>query len=108
MARGNCLKHTSVPAKINCHHCHHPVCSECIEETSLGQFCSADCAKKFAQFQEKWGKSGRSGGLAKLANQLVGLVVIAIVVIGAIHAAVRFGGVKALAPFDLVGKYIFK
>ena len=106
MSRGFCMTHKSVPAKTHCHQCHRPVCDECISETSLGQFCSADCASKFAQFQARWkGGSKPRGGLIK---SLVGVVFLIAIAMGAIHAAKRFGGITALAPFDVIGKYLLK
>lgn len=106
MALGFCLTHKSVPAKTHCHQCHRPVCDECIEETSLGQFCSADCASKFAQFNARWKGGGKPrGGLLK---SLVGVALLITVALGAVHVAARFGGMKALAPYDLIGKYLLK
>jgi hypothetical protein len=105
MAEKCCINHDKTPASVHCFQCHKPICQQCVMVTPHGSFCSSTCSVTYKEMQAHLkGLDGKKGGSP--AALVVKIAVAAAVVLGAIHLAVRFGGVEALKAFDLVGKFL--
>ncbi len=104
MSQHNCINHKASPAATQCVQCHKPVCKLCIFETEHGQFCSSACSANHRAFRSTYMK--QRFGEGTLLGTIVKLVVLLALVLGAVHAAVRVGGVTGLSGLDVVGKFL--
>lgn len=69
-------------AAFRCIQCHKPACEDCAFKTENGAFCSRECATNYREFARAQARAPkRSGGLLK---PLIGLIIIAAIVLGAI------------------------
>jgi hypothetical protein len=105
MADKCCINHDKVPASVHCFQCHKPICQQCVMVTPHGSFCSSTCSVTYKEMQAhlKGIEGKKKGGVAGV---VVKLVILAAVVLGAIHLAVRFGSIEALKAFDVVGMFL--
>lgn len=99
-----CLNHRAVDAVAQCHQCHKPICRECLVTDANGQFCSTQCAAKNANFKASYKEAKLAG--PSLMSRLIGAAVGVAILLGIVHAAVRFLGISFLASFDLIGKFL--
>ena len=80
-----CINHPERAAETRCRQCRKPICSECIKSDANGQFCSFQCAQKFADFQAREKpKDLKQGSFLK---QLIGLAVLVAV---AVYVGAKF------------------
>ena len=104
MTQHNCINHQASPAATQCLQCHKPICRICIFETEHGQFCSSTCSANHRAFRSTYLKQRLGEG--SLAATLVKLAILALIVLGGIHAAVRWGGMDSLSGLDVLGKML--
>ena len=105
----SCLFHEGVPAVVHCFQCHKPLCKACVKAQDGGKFCSASCAAANADLKAKFGGAKAKRAASALAGYVGLLVRIAVAVaigLAALHAAVRWGHIDALKPYDRVGRWI--
>lgn len=48
-----CVNHPDKGATHRCKRCSKPICSACVRNTELGQFCSQECYDAVAEFQQR-------------------------------------------------------
>lgn len=107
-APSRCFTHTERTAVARCKQCHKPLCERCVKKMPGGIYCSDECYKKAASFQDRVerldAQTKRGPNLGKLAVRLVILgVVIAILYYVFVSRGVRGVGdlidlLKGLVP----------
>ena len=99
-----CFYHNTVPAEGMCIHCHKPYCPACKIETHYGKFCCFDCSGKYAAFKATWKEPKlRTPWLGAMVS---GVIMLAVLAEGLAWAGHRWLGISALAPFDLISRFL--
>jgi hypothetical protein len=99
-----CFKHNTVAAEAYCLHCHKPFCKQCEIETPYGKFCCHNCSGLYAAWKARWKEPNlRKPWAAIIVSSLLCLGALGL---GIAWAGSRYLGLKFLAPFDLIGKFL--
>jgi len=79
-----CVKCHVREATKNCFQCHKAVCDTCSFTDENGVFCGRTCAAKYREFNDNYQRKERKAGVGAL-GRLIGLVIIAVVILGALY-----------------------
>ena len=80
-----CIRCHVREATKNCYQCHKAMCDTCSFTDENGTFCGRECAAKYREFRDHSKEDKRRVGVGPV-GKLIGLIIIAAVVLGALYA----------------------